>query len=87
VTVTSNTSSLESKPTAVLTHGCSRFTYQPWKLPQPRARSRRATSHPTHGRVLEVRITAEGARLLERAKVAAKTVEDRAKLRVHLKQL
>jgi DNA-binding MarR family transcriptional regulator len=28
--------------------------------------------------VLEVRITAEGARQLERAKAAAKTVEDRA---------
>jgi DNA-binding MarR family transcriptional regulator len=36
------------------------------------------TPHPTHGRVLEVRITAEGARLLERAQAAAKTVEDRA---------
>jgi DNA-binding MarR family transcriptional regulator len=36
------------------------------------------TPHPTHGRVLEVRITAEGAQLLERAKAAAKTVEDRA---------
>jgi len=36
------------------------------------------TPHPTHGRVLEVRITTEGARLLERAKAAAKTVEDRA---------
>jgi DNA-binding MarR family transcriptional regulator len=36
------------------------------------------TPHPTHGRVLEVRITAEGIRLLERAHAAAKTVEDRA---------
>jgi len=36
------------------------------------------TPHPTHGRVLEVRITAEGTRLLERARAAAKTVEDRA---------
>jgi DNA-binding MarR family transcriptional regulator len=36
------------------------------------------TPHPTHGRVLEVRITAEGTRLVERAKGAAKTVEDRA---------
>jgi DNA-binding MarR family transcriptional regulator len=36
------------------------------------------TPHPTHGRVLEVRITSEGARLLERAQAAAKTVEDRA---------
>ena len=36
------------------------------------------TPHPTHGRVLEVRITADGAALLSRAQAAAKTVEDRA---------
>lgn len=36
------------------------------------------TPHPTHGRVLEVRITSEGVRLLGRAQAAAKTVEDRA---------
>ncbi len=36
------------------------------------------TPHPTHGRVLEVRITADGAALLFRAQAAAKTVEDRA---------
>ena len=36
------------------------------------------TPHPTHGRVLEVRITPEGAALLARAQSAAKTVEDRA---------
>jgi DNA-binding MarR family transcriptional regulator len=33
------------------------------------------TPHPTRGRVLEVRITTEGTRLLERAQAAAKTVE------------
>ena len=31
LTVTSSTSSRESKPTVVLTHGCSKLTYQPWK--------------------------------------------------------
>ncbi|WP_433263545.1 MarR family winged helix-turn-helix transcriptional regulator [Actinosynnema sp. CS-041913] len=36
------------------------------------------TPHPTHGRILEVRITAEGRRLVERAQEAAKSVEDRA---------
>ena len=36
------------------------------------------TPHPTHGRVLEVRITDDGVRLLKRAQGAAKTVEDRA---------
>jgi len=34
------------------------------------------TPHPTHGRVPEVRITAERAQLLERAQAEAKTVED-----------
>jgi DNA-binding MarR family transcriptional regulator len=36
------------------------------------------TPHPTHGRVLEVRITESGAALLQRAEAAATTVEDRA---------
>jgi DNA-binding MarR family transcriptional regulator len=36
------------------------------------------TPHPTHGRVLEVRITAEGLHLLGRAQVATRVVEDRA---------
>ncbi len=36
------------------------------------------TPHPTHGRILEVRITAEGLELVERAQAAAKGVEDRA---------
>ena len=34
--------------------------------------------HPTHGRILEARITPEGLELLERAQAAAKTVEDKA---------
>lgn len=34
--------------------------------------------HPTHGRVLEVRITPAGLELLERAQAATKGVEDRA---------
>ncbi|TDD93953.1 MarR family winged helix-turn-helix transcriptional regulator [Actinomadura rubrisoli] len=36
------------------------------------------TPHPTHGRILEVRITGEGLELIERAQAAAKRVEDRA---------
>ncbi|MCI3928203.1 MarR family winged helix-turn-helix transcriptional regulator [Streptomyces sp. AN091965] len=36
------------------------------------------TPHPTHGRILEVRITPEGLDLVERAQAAAKHVEDRA---------
>ncbi|WP_165495098.1 MarR family winged helix-turn-helix transcriptional regulator [Actinomadura roseirufa] len=36
------------------------------------------TPHPTHGRILEVRITEEGLALVERAQEAAKDVEDRA---------
>jgi DNA-binding MarR family transcriptional regulator len=36
------------------------------------------TPHPTHGRVLEVAITAEGSEVLARAQIAAKAVEDRA---------
>ncbi|MGA4844055.1 MarR family winged helix-turn-helix transcriptional regulator [Streptomyces sp. G45] len=34
--------------------------------------------HPTHGRILEVRITPEGLDLVERAQEAARHVEDRA---------
>ncbi|MFJ8148714.1 MarR family winged helix-turn-helix transcriptional regulator [Streptomyces sp. NPDC096048] len=33
--------------------------------------------HPTHGRILQVRITPEGAELLARAQAAIKKVEDR----------
>lgn len=36
------------------------------------------TPHPTHGRVLEVRITDKGTELLNRAQEATKVVEDRA---------
>ncbi len=36
------------------------------------------TPHPTHGRVLQVRITAAGADLLDRAQAATRSVEDRA---------
>ncbi|WP_413804835.1 MarR family winged helix-turn-helix transcriptional regulator [Streptomyces sp. OE57] len=34
--------------------------------------------HPTHGRILDVRITESGLDLLERAQAATKAVEDRA---------
>jgi hypothetical protein len=43
------------------------------------ALSQQLEQHPTRGRVLEVRITTEGMRLLERAQAAAKTVEDRGR--------
>jgi DNA-binding MarR family transcriptional regulator len=34
--------------------------------------------HPTHGRILQVRITPEGLELLEQAQAATKAVEDKA---------
>lgn len=38
----------------------------------------RREPHPTHGRILQVRITREGAELLARAHAATRRIEDRA---------